>query len=625
MSMAKLSNRLTSALLPLGVVALVAGCGGGGVVSGSGGAGTTFVPPSVPQNSQTSKATLTLYVPVRHGSARLRKPKYISPGTAKVSVAAFPAGQASPWPNPVWTTVPTANPSPGPSPTPIAVTMTVDAPLGSTQFNVNTYDANGYLLSGALSSPAPITTNSGSNTITLTLNASAQCIQINNAQTGGTSQSPPDFVMHPLENQTGTQTATFTVTPCDIDGYAIPSGQTLSNSLAFTDMDPRPLSAGRKVKNQVQDPVTFSPSSITQGGDTTVTMTYPSNYNATDTQFIVPTGGTGTPLTWGMIETDPYYYVLVANSAVKDESVSVFGASVEFPQGLIDMGTVPLGHQPGPIVGSGPIDGCAGSGMAQVINTDGTISTLTFPAPSQANPLPLPSVTTLAGTSVSPPVAAAMDHTCKTVIGTADGYLSTLTAAGVYTNPAGGPFSNPSFVSPPPPPAPITAVGALLSGMYVGLGDANGYTNYAVDSNNVGLYPSFAPHVYAMTANSPTQLAIAYEDASGYLHFAIYDETLHAPTVDYNTFLSENVRSIASDGYNVYALTNDTNVYFTPPSNVWTYSLGGTNATAVAVAPNGMAQGYYVDATMNQLFTSVFSAGSQGNTGGSPSGVVVLP
>ncbi|MFN2529586.1 MAG: hypothetical protein ABR584_12815, partial [Candidatus Baltobacteraceae bacterium] len=111
--MAKVSATLTSAMLPLGIVALVAGCGGGSMVSTAN--GSAYVPPaqSTPGTgtSGTAKATLTLYVPPRRPSADGRRPAYVSAGTSTVSVSAFSAGMPSPWPNPTVTSVPTMNPS----------------------------------------------------------------------------------------------------------------------------------------------------------------------------------------------------------------------------------------------------------------------------------------------------------------------------------------------------------------------------------------------------------------------------------------------------------------------------------------------------------------------------------
>ena len=646
--MAKLSNRLASALAPLGVVALVAGCGGGSMVAGGNGS-TTFVPPG-PTTAQTSKATLTLYVPARKGSANTRSPRYVSPGTAKVTVAVAQAGAVSPWPNPTSTSVPTPGPSPlTGTPTPIPVTMTVNAPVGNAQFAVNTYDVSGQLLSGVTSTPVPISSNAAANTITLTLNAAAECMQIDSQP--NTMSTPAAVSFYPFVNQTAAQTSTFVVTPCDIDGYAIPAGQKLGNSLVFTTTNPKPpaLSSARQAQadrhKQNVPSVSFSPSVITNGGPTTVTMTEAAG-GGSDVQYLEPSDSNSQ---YATIVTTPVFYVLTGNTG--SNNVTVIAASAN-NYGTV-LGNVSTAGVPNALVGGGPQSGCAAPGQAVTGNdAGGTFSVLTIPSPSAANPTPLPSPATVTGLvppSAAPPVMT-MDGSCTVYAGLSDGKVSTLTtnlssfAADLF-----GPFSDPSDGSPTFTAygnAPISALGFLGSTDYVGLGPSSGgYMNSMVTTANASLYPGFAAPgsvkagtVDAIAPYDSTHVVVAYHDTSGgYLHFALYDGT--TTTQDANTYNFWTVTSMSADTTgNVWGVASGLGslIQYNPATpTVSTQSLTAVASPqpgGVAVGPNGKI--YVTDTGANNVSVydwnyTVYNAlgytGTQISVGTAPKSVIVLP
>lgn len=629
-TMAKRTNRLDSALLPWGLVALVAGCGGGSVVSAP--TGSTYVPPGPSSQgvgtAGTAKATLTLYVPPRRPRADGRHPSYISPGTSTVSVSVFPAGMATPWPNPTVTSVPTMNPSPGPTPTAIPVTMTLNAPLGNAQFFVNTYDSNGVLLSGALSSPAPIS-GTATNTVTLTLNASAQCMQINHGNSGVT------FVA--LSNQTVVQSATFTVTPCDIDGYAIGSGQ-LANALTFTSLNPNPSSVGRRAQDAGSSVLSFSPSSISAGGDTTVTATYAVGATTVGRNWIVPS-----PVAAGVtpqnlsISVTPSHNVLVSNRG--DDTVSVFAYSNN--GSLLDSYSAPLaaGAAPSFLVGAGPSAGCAQGGQAAAVN-DGThsVSVLTQAIPGSMNATPAPPAvtTTISGLPAAASTAAGIVG-CDVYIGS-NGFVSTLKSQmSSLAASIDGPFSNPYDGSSQFTygTANVTAVGGFGTGAYVGLGLSSGsHPNNLENTANTFLYPGFAPSTDAIAPYDATDVALAYHSPSdGYLHFALFDGTKINPGTDnaYTGFNPTVIGMSVDPNGNLWAITSSNLLEYTPSTGVTSsFTLSGLYPSAIAVDKTGTI--FVTDTNggaANGLLYSYYCGGCNppppANTGKNPSGIAILP
>ena len=636
----KRSKRLNSALLPLGVMALVAGCGGGGAMSTPGG-GTTYVPPA---GNQMTTATLNLLVPGRRPASRNRRPQYVSAGTSLVKVAAVAAGAPSPWPIATSTSIPTPGPvASGASPTPIPVTMTVPVPIGNDQFMVNAYDSGGYLLSG-LTTPASPAVNilpNGATSVNLQLNAAADCVMVNNVLGGA-------FTMKPFENQTGAQTATFTVTPCDADGYPIPAGQYLSNAITFATPAPVSIgvnSIGRRTKNTVSGPLTFSPSVITQGGPQPVTVTYPANSNAPLSMSVAPSplppalyGG------YGSVIADPVFLVLVSNH--DSGTVSVLSSDAQGTGSITPWSPdIAAGLYPGGIVGAGPQTGCAQGGQAVVFDTNGPLA-ITLPTPGPGNPTPVPVATqNPIGAFISPASAAAMDLSCNVYVGD-----STSPGGYMYSGPLansptllGGPYSTAGWG-----PAPITATAWLGGNVYVGLGSTSGYLNNIVNATT-STDTKIGAGTQAMVRYDNTTMIIAYQNSS-----------LLAPAND--IFLARwngmpNVNPMASKDlgsnsvyYPIKGMAVD------PAGNVWavssyylyeynpisaffkTYNMpsGLTAPTGIAIASNGMMfiTNNGVTGTVSIYNSANITGGLVGTTaqaltsypvGTNPNGVVVVP
>ncbi|MFN2529412.1 MAG: hypothetical protein ABR584_11935, partial [Candidatus Baltobacteraceae bacterium] len=499
------SKRLNSALVSVGVVALVAGCGGGSMVSKAGG-GTTYVPPV---SSQMTTATLTLTVPGRRPSARRRSPQYVSPYTSRVDVSAVAAGAPSPWPVATSTSIPTPGPvASGASPTPIPVTMTVPVPIGADQFLVNTYDSGGYLLSGKTSSQT--ISNNATNNVNLILDAAADCVKIN-GNAGGS------FNMNVFENQSGQQSATFVVTPCDADGYPIPAGQNLSNAIVFATPAPTQVVVNSNARHSMASAtqLTFSTNSITTGGDTTVTVTYPQNSNAAYSQQVVPQplppalyGG------YASVSADPVFLVLATNH--DDNTVSVLSSDVQGVNGLTKWGgatapTITTGLYPSFIVAGSSMNGCAQAGQALVLDGDTTTRVLTLPTPSAGNPTPAPSAAADAAT-VGAPLAAAIDSSCNVYEGDTTKYVSEMTSQ-MSSNWSG--FGG-NYQTSGMGPAPITSLGILGANLYVGLGVSAGiYPNYLVNGAGAGTSQGVGPETQAIVHYDASSLVIAYQPASG--------------------------------------------------------------------------------------------------------------
>lgn len=622
------STRLNYALVSMGMVALVAGCGGGG--GGASAPPGTYVPPV---NKQMTTATLNLTVPGRRPSARQRSPQYVSPYTSRVDISAVAAGAPSPWPVATSTSIPTPGPvASGATPSPIPVTMTVPVAVGSDQFLVNTYDSGGYLLSGLASGPITIQNNAANN-VNLVLNAAADCVQINHA-TGGS------FTMTPLENQTGAQTATFVVTPCDADGYPIPAGQNLSNAITFATPAPvqvvvnshqrKPLGAGPST-------LTFDKPTITQGGDTTVTVTYPASGNTAIGMQAAPSplppslyGG------YGSVTADPVFMALIPNQT--DNTVSVFVQDVAGTQPFTSLGYLAT-TGPGPefIVGGSPTNGCAQGGQALVLNANTTTTVLTEPTPSASNPTPLPNAVAGAAT-VGNPAAVAIDSSCNVYEGDSTKYVSKITSQmqSTWTVVGGNYRTNGTGTA-----ASITALGIAGApgvpgaNLYVGLGASGLYSNPTniFNAPNAGTDQGVGWGTQAMVRYDANSMVIAYQPSpGGDAYLAQFTPGVGLSSVVDLGYASQSypIVSMAVDPYGaVWAVSaaNSSTLYQYNPTtgSEAAYSISASNTsiyspTGIAVGPNGLI--YVTDAEYSPGTVNVYSAISI--AGGAPSSNAAL-
>lgn len=639
----KRSKRVNSALVSVGMVALVAGCGGGSAVSNSNGS-TTYIPPS----KQMATATLSLLVPGRRPSAGTRSPRYVSPYTSRVDVAAVSAGAPSPWPIATSTSIPTPGPVPsGATPSPIPVTMQVPVAVGSAQFSVNTYDSGGYLLSGLVSGPVTISPNTA-NSVNLVLNAAADCVRVNSGST---------FTMTPMIAQSGTQTATFTVTPCDADGYPIPAGQTLSNAITFATPPPATIivnSNARSPRAALPTPtpgpnmLTFSPNVITAGGDTLVTVTYPAQSASVLMAQAVPSPMPASNAGLGTITADPLYLTLVSNH--DSGNVYAFAHDMQGTLPFQSMGYLATGLYPSAIAAAGPVDSnCSGAGQA-VVAAQGSLTILSEPNPTQANPTPMPGTLPISGFP-NQGTAATLDASCNAYVGDSSGYMYSLVGVSGSSPLLSAPSSSPYSTNPNNYPAGTINATTWFGGTtYVGLGSSSGYLgtylNNIVDMTT-GTDMKVGTGTVAMTRYGTAGLAISYQPSTVcctnyYLAEVIPSGGLLGvlASKELPGTYSTPVKAIAVDGNgNIWAAASSQLFEFTPSTGMlYTYGLpgGNYNPSAMTAAPDGTL---YITDTGSvpgnvYLYSWQNITGGLGSTaqllgsapvGNNPSGVTILP
>lgn len=219
---ARKKSALLSFGVPIGALAVVAGCAGGGTV-----AGTRVVRPTAPIAGGTPAPTIPVTIlinpPVRTASRKrsvasrgLRyQVPYTTSGVVKIGVTAF-VGSSTPSPGPTETvfTLPAPISSASPSPYPV----TVNVPIGSDTFVIHEYNGstgapdlypNGYLLSTYTSaSPVPIYLNA-TNRVAITTVPVVTSL----------SFYPTSVAL--LENQAAAQTTNVNVNLADAEGNTI--------------------------------------------------------------------------------------------------------------------------------------------------------------------------------------------------------------------------------------------------------------------------------------------------------------------------------------------------------------------------------------------------------------------
>lgn len=219
---ARRNSNLTSIGIPLGTLAIVAGCSGGGSVAPAPVASSIAGAPTLAPG-QTMPVAMLINPPRRDAASRRlpasRKTKYqpssTSSGVIKIGITAF-AGSSTPVPAPTETvfTFPAVSGSSSPSPYPITVNVPVSG--GDTfvvrEYNGNTVGGspNGYLLSTYTSAtPIPVYLNA-TNRISITTQPVVSSV----------SFSPNNVIF--WEDQNGPQTsAPVTVRLADVEGYQI--------------------------------------------------------------------------------------------------------------------------------------------------------------------------------------------------------------------------------------------------------------------------------------------------------------------------------------------------------------------------------------------------------------------
>jgi len=430
--------RSAKILIPLGAAgALIAGCGGGG------GGMTAALPhqnassgtsPSKGGGAQTT-ALLTITIPAR-GAQPLkakRHAKYISPASTTLGVTIATAAQPSP--TPTYFTLPT------PGPSPISTTLPVGAPVGTDTVTANVYDAH----PGPSASPNLLST--GSTTATIGNGSSPVAVQTLGVAQGvvvaGPSPNPSSVEF--FQNHGVAQSVALTATPIDADGYAI------TGTLA----SPVPL--------QTPSGVSVSPASLTTGGSTALTATYPA--------LQAGTGGVvsgGLPLDTISGSTDTYaieatQYLFVVTEYNGSNTLYVVDPLTQTLVGSFALPSIAI-YEPS-LVG---VAGCT-TGETAVISSaaypQGFSAEVTLPTPGSS----VSSVTAVDLTSTIAPLS-------QESFPDATNYLAADTTCGVYS-----------------------AADATLT-RYSGFGSANGVTATAV--NTAGGAVTWAPNDSIAVAGS---------------------------------------------------------------------------------------------------------------------------
>jgi hypothetical protein len=268
--MAGKSETLVAALLPIGVVAAVAGCSGGGVTSSG-----AYVPPGSSSNRPMTTVQISLQFAARGTASTKRMGQALDANVQQVGVRFIP--------NPAPAVTPTEAIFNVPQPVPATTTLTVQAPVGADTFILGAYEQP---------TPCPVATGAPAKvrrplqaaTGLLPLNGSVQAVNLalNGANALSVSVGPVAFgadlfatsghdggylgttpsQWSPFENWTSAQQATVSETPVDNCDIALPS---FVNSVVVS----------------APGSVALSPATVTAAGN--IAATYPSATNVSGT------------------------------------------------------------------------------------------------------------------------------------------------------------------------------------------------------------------------------------------------------------------------------------------------------------------------------------------------------
>ena len=353
-------------LFSLGGVALVAGCSGGAISHAPGGA-SVYVPPAP---KSTAKASVTLTIPARGASVKMRRAKYYSQGSTALGISAYPVSQVSPLPLPTYFSVPT----PGPAPT--TTTIAFSAPIGDDTVTATLYDANPSTttVANALSTASKAVTiaPNATNTVTMTLQGIAGGVVLT---ANGTS------VWHVLENVSGDQTVSVSAQPVDADGYLISGSLATAAPVAGT------------------GGVTLSASSIDSAS--TLTATYPhASASAGTVTSSLPLNNSVAAFN---VAVTPYYYAFVLDQNG--------GVTLIDPTQMRQAGYVATSSGSSYIAAPG---GCSSAVAVAPAATGSAAVIISVPAPTTANPAPTPVATAAASVfTAGVSTAPAVDGNCN--------------------------------------------------------------------------------------------------------------------------------------------------------------------------------------------------------------------
>jgi hypothetical protein len=372
-----------------GFAIFVSACGG------SGGGGSTLPARSVGATQQTTGATIHVLIPsANSASSRSRKPAYISPSTATITVGVYTVNGATPSPLPTPLSVTIAS-----SPDCSSVsggescTITVTVPVAtSVVLQISTWDANGNLLGQSLLGP---------------INTTLATIPVQSVSVGGV---PAKILLSPAGLAAGddgsTHTIAFAVSAQDAGGNTIIPPGNYPNPIALT------------ISGDTNSALSLSTASVASPGPTngasTVTLTYNSAIAITQATITATSGSATASIPFAPIIFTPTSAALYLGGTTQSVTVSEAGYAGAFtiPGATSTTATVtcvPTNCTPSSAGGTVTIDiapgSTTGSETVSVVDANGgfanipvTVSTTTgggaLVAPSYAidkYPVPRPS------------------------------------------------------------------------------------------------------------------------------------------------------------------------------------------------------------------------------------------
>lgn len=471
-------GRLGPAFVPIGAVALVAGCSGGGVNSNG-----AFVPAGSNRAMTTAQITLTFGT---GASSAGRKAMALDSTVQQVGIRFIPVPAPSVTPTEQMFTIP--------QPVPASTTLMVQAPVGQDQFFLGAYEPTpSCILSNkrvpqARSTPTLVPLNGAVQTVNLNANGtnpiSAPVQPLAFGAFIGTNSGVGYLVGQswgPLENLSVAQSVGMTVTPID------PCGNTLSGTA------PNALT--------VSGPANVSFSTTTFNAAGTITATYAANTNAGGTITVSPslpvttanggfTGSTAVLPDYFIFALDTSGSYLAVASAQGDPFLSLPSSGVTLGKGRVALSTRRTQS-----IGAGNVNGiaavnaspCTGGSIAAavaVVGTlfDGHIDVFTVtPSGVVSGPTVVP-WSTIGGFTVANPTAVAFDAACRLYVGDVNGYLGVGSISGMTSVANINGFNSNN---------PITGIVAGPSAMYVA---------YQFGSNwNVATFPLGSTTISATT------------------------------------------------------------------------------------------------------------------------------
>jgi streptogramin lyase len=348
-----LRHRLLFGAALAALVVLIVACGGGG-------GGSIPLPHGGSGGPQTTGATVKVLIPKSGSSSTTRKPAYVSPSTATITIAVYTVNGAtpSPAPAPVSVTIATSTDCTTGA-NGVSCTITVTVPVATAVvLQISEYDANGNLLAQSLLGP---------------INTTLSTIPTQSVSVGGV---PATIVISPSGLSAGddgqTHTVTFAVSALDASGNTIIPPGAYPNPIALS------------ITGDTNGALSLSPTSVTSPGPTngasSVTLTYNAAVAITQATITAKSGSVGASVPFAPIVFTPTSLPsLLVGGSMQTVTVSEAGYGSAFnvigTSSTATVTCVPANCTPSTVGGSVTIDvapgSSAGTESVSVIDANG--------------------------------------------------------------------------------------------------------------------------------------------------------------------------------------------------------------------------------------------------------------